>query len=59
MSAKGEQAIREVVEQHAELWNRHDMAAYAALFADNADLINIRGGWWQGRVQIEERMAAD
>ncbi len=58
MSKNSEAAIREVVEQHAEIWNRHDMTAYAALFADDADLVNIRGGWWQGRAQIEERMSA-
>ncbi len=58
MSKKSEEAIKQVVEQHAEIWNSHDMAAYAALFADDADLVNIRGGWWQGRTQIEERMTA-
>jgi uncharacterized protein (TIGR02246 family) len=58
MVKKSEEAIRWVIEQHAEIWNRHDMTAYAALFADDADLVNIRGGWWQGRAQIEERMTA-
>ncbi|HUS15973.1 MAG TPA: SgcJ/EcaC family oxidoreductase [Chloroflexia bacterium] len=53
-----EDAIRQVVEQHAAAWNRYDMSAYAALFTEDADLVNIRGGWWQGRAQIEERMAA-
>lgn len=34
------------------------MTAYAALFTDDADLVNIRGGWWHGRALIEERMTA-
>ncbi len=58
MSKKSEEAIRQMIQQHAEVWNRHDMTAYAALFSDGADLMNIRGGWWQGRAQIEERMTA-
>src|SRR5215217_3323722 len=58
MSTKSEGAIRQVVELHAETWNSHEMAAYAALFSDDADLVNIRGGWWRGRAQIEERMTA-
>lgn len=58
MATKSEEAIRQVVLQHEETWNRHDMAAYATLFSEDADLVNIRGGWWQGRTQIEERMTA-
>jgi uncharacterized protein (TIGR02246 family) len=58
MSKKSEEAISRVVEEHAEAWDRHDMTAYAALFTEDADLVNIRGGWWQGRAQIEERMSA-
>jgi uncharacterized protein (TIGR02246 family) len=58
MSKKSEEAIRRVVEEHAEAWDRHDMTAYAALFTEDADLVNIRGGWWQGHAQIQEHMSA-
>jgi uncharacterized protein (TIGR02246 family) len=58
MSRNGEDEIRNVIEQHALSWNRHDMKAYAQLFTGDADLVNIRGGWWQGRELIEERMTA-
>ena len=56
VASNKQQAIERMVMQHAEAWNSHDMVAYAALFTDDADLVNIRGGWWHGRAEIEERM---
>ena len=34
-------------------WNRHDMAAFAALFAEDAHFVNVVGTWWKGRAEIE------
>ncbi|WP_343712673.1 SgcJ/EcaC family oxidoreductase [Inquilinus sp.] len=33
-------------------WNRHDMAALAALFAEDADFVNVVGAWWRSRAEI-------
>lgn len=33
-------------------WNRHDMDALAALYADDADFVNVIGLWWHGRDEI-------
>ncbi|MEO5924767.1 MAG: SgcJ/EcaC family oxidoreductase [Bryobacteraceae bacterium] len=33
-------------------WNRHDMRAYAALFAEDADFVNVVGMHWRGRAEI-------
>ena len=37
----------------ADAWNRHDMAAFAALFADAANFVNVVGMWWKNRAEIE------
>ncbi|MGK9232137.1 SgcJ/EcaC family oxidoreductase [Inquilinus limosus] len=39
-------------------WNRHDMAALAALFAEDADFVNVVGLWWRSRAEIEAAHAA-
>lgn len=36
-------AIRGVEARQAEAWNRHDARAYAALFTEDADVVNVVG----------------
>ena len=38
----------------AEAWNKRDATALAALFAENADFVNVVGLWWQNRSAIEK-----
>jgi uncharacterized protein (TIGR02246 family) len=56
MGGQDEAAVRAVVAQFAEAWNRHDMHALAGLFADDADCVNAGGTWWRGRAAIEAAM---
>lgn len=49
-------AVRELQVQQAAAWNRHDAAAYAALFAEDGDVVNVLGWWWRGRTEIESRL---
>lgn len=35
-----------------EAWNRHDMQALAALFAEDANFVNVVGMWWKSRAEI-------
>ena len=51
-------AIRAVETRQAEAWNRHDAKAYAALFTDDGDCVNVVGWWWKGRAQIEQKLTA-
>ncbi|AZN96179.1 SgcJ/EcaC family oxidoreductase [Mesorhizobium sp. M9A.F.Ca.ET.002.03.1.2] len=37
----------------ADAWNRHDMGDFAALFADDANFVNVVGMWWKSRTEIE------
>jgi hypothetical protein len=35
--------VKTVISALAEGWNRHDMAAFAAAFRENADFVNVSG----------------
>src|SRR5262249_30232052 len=53
-----EAAIRNVEKQQGEAWNRHDAKAYAALFTEDGDCVNVVGWWWKGRAEIEKKLTA-
>jgi uncharacterized protein (TIGR02246 family) len=46
--------VTKVVQAFADCWNRHDMKAFAGLFAPDAEFVNVVGLWWRGRVEIEK-----
>jgi uncharacterized protein (TIGR02246 family) len=52
-----EAAIRRMATRFAETWNQHDMTAMAALFAEDADFVNVAGMYWKGRDQIRQEHA--
>jgi len=43
-----------VVNAFAAAWNRHDMEAFAQLFAADAEFVNVVGLWWKGRAEIRQ-----
>lgn len=45
--------VTQVVRAFAECWNRHDMDAFSALFAPDAEFVNVVGLWWRGRQEIK------
>jgi uncharacterized protein (TIGR02246 family) len=51
-------AVRQTVMGLQEAWNRHDMKAFASLFAEDADFVNVAGAWWKGRAEIEQKHRA-
>ena len=51
-------AVRQVQAQQADAWNRHDPAAYAALFANDGDIVNVLGWWWQGRAAMQSTLTS-
>jgi uncharacterized protein (TIGR02246 family) len=53
-----ESGIRQLQASQADAWNRHDAAAYAALFTEDGDCVNVVGWWWKGRAQIESKLTA-
>ena len=51
------ESARGVSDGFADAWNRHDMAAFAALYTENADFVNVLGVWLRGRTGIQEHHA--
>jgi len=51
-----EMEIRRVQTGQQEAWNRHDAKAYASLFTEDADGVNVMGWWWKGRAEIERKL---
>lgn len=49
-------AVRAVVLRQADAWNRHDAAAYSALFTPDCDVVNIVGWWWQSRTEMQAKL---
>ena len=45
--------VTRVVQSFAECWNRHDMHAFAELFSEDAEFVNVVGLWWKGRAEIK------
>ena len=50
--SEAQQDIESVFSQMAELWNRHDTRAYAALWAEDADFVNVIGMHRHGRKEL-------
>ena len=53
-----EAEIRDVQTRQAQAWNRHDAKAYADLFTEDGDVVNVVGWWWKGRAEIEAKLTA-
>lgn len=45
--------IANVILAFSDCWNRHDMEAFAQLFAEDAEFVNVVGLWWKGREEIK------
>src|SRR3954465_6214821 len=54
--AADEAAIRGLEGAQQDAWNRHDAKAYAALFTEDGDCVNVVGWWWKGRAEIEQKL---
>ena len=53
MATQDEAAVRTVIEAFIDSWNRHDMRTLAALFAEDADFVDVFGNWFRDRKSIE------
>ena len=53
-----EVGVNAVVHGFEDAWNRHDMDAFAMLFATDADFVNVIGMRWIGREAIRQHHAA-
>jgi len=53
---KDEAAIRQLENAQQESWNRHDIKAYAALFAEDGDVVNVFGWRWRSRDELQAKL---
>jgi uncharacterized protein (TIGR02246 family) len=51
-----EAAIRALEARQPEAWNKHDAKAYASLFTEDGDIVNVVGWWWKGKAEIEKKL---
>ncbi len=56
MATQDEAAVRAVIEAFIDSWNRHDMRTLAALFAGDADFVDVFGNWFRDRKSIERAL---
>ena len=54
--SQDEAEIRNLQRRQQEAWNRHDAKGYAALFAEDGEVVNVVGWWWKGRPEIESKL---
>jgi uncharacterized protein (TIGR02246 family) len=52
-AAAEEQRPEALADGFVQAWNAHDMKAFGALFAEDADFVNVAGMWWKGRAEIQ------
>ena len=45
--------VRSVTSSFFDAWNRHDVSAMAALYTDDAQVVNSLGLWWHGVTEVE------
>jgi len=53
-----EQQIKALQERQAAAWNQHDATAYANLFSQDGEVVNVVGWWWKDRREIETKLKA-
>lgn len=53
-SLSDEDAVKSVLAQFIEAWNKHDAKAFSMVFAEDADFTNVRGTSAHGRAEVEK-----
>jgi len=57
MTTEDEPAVLAVITRLIESWNRHDMHSLGALFAEDAEFVDVFGNWFRDRQAIERALA--
>jgi ketosteroid isomerase-like protein len=53
-NATDETAIRQVAKDYVTYWNKHDLNAFANLFTEDAEWVNVVGHIWRGKTVIKK-----
>jgi uncharacterized protein (TIGR02246 family) len=57
MTTQNEAAVRVATQEFIDSWNQHDMRRLAALFAEDADFVDVFGNWFKDRLAIEQALS--
>ncbi len=49
-------AIQRLESQQQDAWNHHDANAYAELFTQDCNVVNVLGWWWKGRPELAKKL---
>jgi uncharacterized protein (TIGR02246 family) len=52
-----QEAIKKIVAEYSEAWNRHDARALSMFYAQDGDLVSATGSMSKGRVEIEKALS--
>jgi uncharacterized protein (TIGR02246 family) len=52
-----QEAIKRVVAEHVEAWNKHDARALSMFYAQDGDLVSATGSMSKGRAEIEKALS--
>ena len=52
LTTEDESAVRALVDEFANTWNRHDMKAMHELDTDDVEWINVTGNDWRGKATV-------
>ena len=55
---KDEQAIRDIILQMTEGFNKHDAKVATQMYTSDADFVNVRGDKYTGATEIQQKLAA-
>ncbi|HEY6449154.1 MAG TPA: SgcJ/EcaC family oxidoreductase [Candidatus Cybelea sp.] len=50
-------AIQRLELQQQDAWNHHDANAYAQLFTQDCNVVNVLGWWWKGRAELSGKLS--
>jgi len=45
--------VQQIASRFFEAWNRHHVSAMAALYTEDAQVVNSLGLWWRGAAEVE------
>lgn len=49
--------LGQIPQRFAQAWNRKDVDAVFADYADDADFVNVLGAWWRGKARMVKEHA--
>jgi hypothetical protein len=56
-AASDDEAVRKLIDQYAETWNKQDVDGFVALFAPDTQMVILNAQVWKGREGIRDHLS--